>query len=454
MPIPSPNAKEEKNDFISRCMSNGVMQKEFPDSKQRVAVCHTSWRKKHKAKKAMRPPFGSVAGKERMAGSLIQLIPEHTTYVEPFAGGAALFWKKGRSPVEVLADADGDIMNAYMVLQTWTDGEHEWLLAQPWGTDRENFDRAMKMEPQNRAELFWQFRVKQYCSWAGDMKTYGHKSKQGPWAGVKRLEVFKDRLSGIHLHTQDWEETIKQYDSPTTFFFLDPPYPDVMDRQHSHKFFGGFAKISTLEIVRVLKTIEGMFLLTISDTDQMREAFKQWNLQSVDTAALQQGTAHGGKVKVRKELIVTNYQPVDEEGEEEDGNEEVEAKKGMAEVGFAISFKSIAERVVGGVVYEANKPDGQGDWASEETIRLAMYDFMEGGQLICADHSKDVAATVLECFQAEKDTEKGEGILRKGAWWMTLRIDDDETWMRGMKDDLRGFSWEGLILREENVPPP
>lgn len=451
MPIPAPNAKEEKNTFISRCVSSSVMQKEFPDNKQRVAVCHTSWRKKHKAKKAMRPPFGSVAGKARMAGSLLPLIPDHTTYVEPFAGGAALFWKKGRSEVEVLADADGDIMNAYMVLQTWSDKEHEWLLKQPWGTDRKNFDRAMKMEPQNRAELFWQFRVKQYCSWAGDMKTYGHKSKQGSWAGVKRLVAIKGRLEGVNLHTQDWLETIKQYDSPTTFFFLDPPYPDVMDRQQSFKFFGGFDKISTFEIVRVLKTIEGMFLLTISDTPQMREAFKQWDLQGVQTAALQQGTAHGTKVKGRTELVVTNYQQVEEE---EEGVEEVEVEKELSPLTFAITYKAEAERVVGGVVYEANQPDGQGDWASEETIRQAMYYFMESGQQICIDHKGSIPATVLECFQADGDTEKGGGILHKGSWWMALRINDDETWSRVEKDELAGFSWEGLVLREKDISPP
>ena len=46
MPIPTPGKKEDRAKFISRCMSNPVMKKEFPDNKQRVAVCHTQWRKK------------------------------------------------------------------------------------------------------------------------------------------------------------------------------------------------------------------------------------------------------------------------------------------------------------------------------------------------------------------------------------------------------------------------
>jgi hypothetical protein len=39
MPIPSRKQNEDKNAFISRCMSNDTMKKEYPDSKQRVAIC-------------------------------------------------------------------------------------------------------------------------------------------------------------------------------------------------------------------------------------------------------------------------------------------------------------------------------------------------------------------------------------------------------------------------------
>ena len=39
MPIPQPNQNEKNDKFIARCMSNETMKKEYPDSKQRVAVC-------------------------------------------------------------------------------------------------------------------------------------------------------------------------------------------------------------------------------------------------------------------------------------------------------------------------------------------------------------------------------------------------------------------------------
>lgn len=39
MPIPSKRKDENKNDFMSRCMSDDVMKKEYPSQEQRAAIC-------------------------------------------------------------------------------------------------------------------------------------------------------------------------------------------------------------------------------------------------------------------------------------------------------------------------------------------------------------------------------------------------------------------------------
>jgi len=39
MPIPDQNKTEDSKEFLKRCMSDSVMKKEYPDPKQRVAVC-------------------------------------------------------------------------------------------------------------------------------------------------------------------------------------------------------------------------------------------------------------------------------------------------------------------------------------------------------------------------------------------------------------------------------
>lgn len=43
MPIPKPGKEEKQKQFTNRCMGNGEMIKDFPDQKQRFAVCMNSW---------------------------------------------------------------------------------------------------------------------------------------------------------------------------------------------------------------------------------------------------------------------------------------------------------------------------------------------------------------------------------------------------------------------------
>jgi len=62
-------------------------------------------------------PLSYIGGKRAIAKPLIALFPEHTTYVEAFAGGAQVFFHKEPSKVEVLNDLDGDIVNFYRVCQ-------------------------------------------------------------------------------------------------------------------------------------------------------------------------------------------------------------------------------------------------------------------------------------------------------------------------------------------------
>ena len=45
------------------------------------------------------------------------MIPEHRIYCEPFCGGAAIFFAKEPSEVEVINDTNGEIVNFYEVLK-------------------------------------------------------------------------------------------------------------------------------------------------------------------------------------------------------------------------------------------------------------------------------------------------------------------------------------------------
>ena len=52
MPIPKAKKGQSLDSFMSGCMGSKVMKKEFPNQKQRLAICYSRFRKKHGKKSA------------------------------------------------------------------------------------------------------------------------------------------------------------------------------------------------------------------------------------------------------------------------------------------------------------------------------------------------------------------------------------------------------------------
>lgn len=65
----------------------------------------------------MRTPITYYGGKQQLADEIIRMMPSHKIYVEPFFGGGAVFFAKGKSPCEVINDIDDRIITFYEVCQ-------------------------------------------------------------------------------------------------------------------------------------------------------------------------------------------------------------------------------------------------------------------------------------------------------------------------------------------------
>jgi hypothetical protein len=48
MPIPTPKKNQEEDQFIASCMSSETMLKEYPNQKQRAAICYSQFSRKKK----------------------------------------------------------------------------------------------------------------------------------------------------------------------------------------------------------------------------------------------------------------------------------------------------------------------------------------------------------------------------------------------------------------------
>jgi DNA adenine methylase len=108
----------------------------------------------------------------------------------------------------------------------------------------------------------------------------------------------------------DCVDLIRRYDSPGTFFYVDPPYYK-MEFYYSKD----FPREKHQELAQVLGTIQGRFALSYYDFDDLKKFYPEdrfvWHRQSVyRSAATRSGNSadYGTKSK-GTEILVMNYDP-------------------------------------------------------------------------------------------------------------------------------------------------
>ena len=124
---------------------------------------------------------------------------------------------------------------------------------------------------------------------------------------------------------------------------------------------------------------------------------------------------------------------------------EVRFKKGAM---FRITKIDKKQQIVGGVVYEPDEVDTQGDYTDAAEIEKAMHRFMEkyatNSNRIRINHKgRKFFFPVLECFQPEHDTVKGDSGLKAGSWWLMIKVTNKRIWKDIEEGKLTGFSMGG-----------
>jgi len=108
---------------------------------------------------------------------------------------------------------------------------------------------------------------------------------------------FKDKLKNTTILNKDALKVIEKYDSPKTFFYLDPPYENL--KQNDYKNY-----IDPQELYNVLKNIKGKFLLSYNDSENIRNIFKEFDKHQIKT---KYSRTQYIKERPKTELIIKNY---------------------------------------------------------------------------------------------------------------------------------------------------
>lgn len=250
----------------------------------------------------LKPPISRMGGKSKLRKTIIEMIPEHTCYVELFFGAGWVYFGKDPSKVEVINDIDKELINLFRMIK-YHASEIERQLEYEF-SGRDIFEEYKNINVDclteiNRAVRFL-YLISQSFAGKGGTYGYGTTSKPRPQIFYKNvLNDLKERLRNTYVENLSFDKIIEKYDREHTFLFVDPPYLETAGYENK------FVEKDHLILLDKLKNLKGKFLLTINDNPKVREWYKDFNIKEVEvsyTVSRQQKAR--GKYK---ELIITNY---------------------------------------------------------------------------------------------------------------------------------------------------
>lgn len=250
----------------------------------------------------LKPPICRVGGKSKLRKTIIEMLPEHTCYIELFFGTGWVYFGKEPSKIEVINDIDKELINLFRTIK-YHAPEVERLLEYEF-SGRDIFEEYKNYTLEHMTEIHRAIRFLYLItqSFAGKGNNYGYGTTTKPGQQIFYKEVLlklRDRLKNTYVENLSFEKIIDKYDREHSFFFCDPPYIETCG--YGNK----FGEEEHILLANKLKEMRGKFLLTINDHPLARELYKEFNIKEVEVNySLSRETKARGKYN---ELIITNY---------------------------------------------------------------------------------------------------------------------------------------------------
>lgn len=214
-------------------------------------------------------------GKWAIAPWIIEHMPAHRVYVEPFGGAASVLLRKPRSKVEVYNDLDEEIVGIFRILQDPIQCQKliRRLKRTPYA--RREFELAFKVtsDPVIRAQraivrAYMSFHHTalfnpQKCTFADARhRKAGNHPKSHEWSTYPRhLASVCRRLSGVVIECRDALDVIRVQDTPDGLFFVDPPYVHST-RDKNAKYRHEMDDARHVDLLTLLKGCKGRVMIS------------------------------------------------------------------------------------------------------------------------------------------------------------------------------------------------
>lgn len=256
-------------------------------------------------------PITYYGGKQKLLSTILTKIPNHKLYCEPFLGGAAIFFGKEPSAVEVINDTNKELINFYRVckekfldLQTLV---RITLHSRSAHKDAKIInDNPHLFTDVQRAWAVWVLSSQSFSAKLDGPWGYDRSKRTTTTKITNKREQFTEdlaiRLQNAQIECADAIYIIQSRDSVDSFFYCDPPY---FNSDCGH--YDGYTIDDFERLLKTLASIQGKFLLSSYPSPLLQKFVKLagWPMWSVEQRV--SVNAKSGYLKRKVEVLTANY---------------------------------------------------------------------------------------------------------------------------------------------------
>ncbi len=232
--------------------------------------------------------------KWRIADWIVDKIPEHHSYIEPFFGSGAILFNKAKSNIETINDLDGDVVNLFRVVRERPKELARAIHLTPYA--REEYDQAFIPVPDTddveRARIMlvkhWQghgFRTGAYkAGWKNDLQGRERSYVTLCWNRLPNwILAVTERLKDVQIENRPALEVIERFNFPNVLIYADPPY--VWSTRTGKNYAHEMTDADHEKLLKALLQHKGAVMLSGYDSEMYNDYLFAWHCEKLETFA-------------------------------------------------------------------------------------------------------------------------------------------------------------------------
>jgi len=261
----------------------------------------------------IRPLVKYHGGKYYLSQWIISHFPEYYElmgYCEVFGGMFNTLLQKKQSVSEIIADINPDIHNLITIVKAFPDRFQKELSKLEYS--KETFEKYKTEKFKSRVGRAIQQYVIRRMSRGGMCKTFAWQNRTrggkpgsiNEWeTSLKNIIRVSNRIQYVWIQLESFQQSLKNYDTPNTLFYLDPTY--LHSTRTAKKVYNyEMDEQAHIDLLDILNKIKGKALVSGYASDLYNKKLKNWNRYEKNVVN------HSGQNKrknPRTEILWTNY---------------------------------------------------------------------------------------------------------------------------------------------------